>query len=166
MGGGYWSGKKRPDIGSLFRTHGESKTLRYRAWATMLNRCLNVNDKSYPNYGGRGITVCERWRKYEAFAADMGPRPSPAHSIERINNDGPYAPDNCRWATGREQQRNKRTSRFLKIQGEILTMAEWAERVGMNYFTLRGRLRNGWTPEDAIAAPVRPMVQRRRKGDS
>lgn len=93
--------------------HGEctdrKRTPEFRAWVGMKTRCLNVNVKSFPNYGGRGIVVCPRWlHSFENFLADMGRRPSPKHSIDRFDNDGPYAPDNCRWATPHEQRLNQR----------------------------------------------------------
>ena len=93
-------------------THGESaidkRTPEYRSWMAMLSRCENPNATGYKNYGGRGIIVCERWHKYEYFLSDMGRRPSPQHSIDRINNDGNYELNNCRWATPKEQRANQR----------------------------------------------------------
>lgn len=89
-------------------SHGMTKTPEYRAWASMRQRCANPKSARYDNYGGRGISVCDRWQSFEAFFADMGPRPTSEHSIDRIDNDGNYEPGNCHWATRSEQQQNKR----------------------------------------------------------
>lgn len=147
------------------KTHGQSMTrLRkaspeYVAWAEMIKRCENPNCKSYERYGARGITVCSRWRKdFAAFLADMGPKPSPEHSLDRRDNSGNYDPENCRWATRKEQARNRRTSRLITFNGESKTLAEWGEIRGMNPLTLRIRIHAGWSLEDALMKPL--AVQR------
>lgn len=125
----------------------------------MIDRCLCPTNKHYAQYGGRGITVCKRWRRgFWLFLKDMGPRPSPGHSIDRINNGGNYEPENCRWATMKEQQRNTRANRLLTHNGETMPMATWAERFGMKYTTLKGRISMGWPVARALTIPVRGKV--------
>lgn len=125
----------------------------YNAWASMKSRCGNPHDPGYARYGGRGIGVCERWRaSFASFLADMGPRPSPRHSLERRDNNGPYCPENCLWATAVEQARNRRNTRFLTV---TLPVAAWAERTGLRYKTFWRRLDLGMTPETAVTRPLR-----------
>ncbi len=127
----------------------------YVCWQQMNSRCFNPRNRCFPRYGGRGVTVCDRWRHdFAAFLADMGPRPSPKHSIDRIDNSGPYSPENCRWATLTEQNRNKRTNRLLTFHGETLPLSAWAERLGMPENTIRNRLRRGWSDERTLTEPV------------
>lgn len=141
--------------------HGNARvkatTREYEAWSNMLARCENPKATHFDNYGGRGISVCERWHDFALFLADMGPRPSPKHTIDRYpNNDGHYEPSNCRWATMVQQCRNKRTNRLVTYGGETLTLAEWGERLGTNGTVIGIRLRNGWSDERAVTEPVRP----------
>lgn len=127
----------------------------YSAWVNMIARCTNPRQPCYPRYGGRGITVCERWRNsFEAFFADMGPRTSNKHTLERNNNDAGYAPDNCEWATRAKQARNRSSTRFIEFGGECLCVADMAVKHGLNPLTLRARLRLGWSVERALTSPV------------
>lgn len=127
-----------------------SRSLEYHAWCTLKQRCKNPNAPNYADYGGRGISVCERWEKFENFYADMGPRPSPEHSLDRIDNDGPYEKANCRWALRYIQQRNRRWNHLIEYAGENLTLSEWSERTGFKWVTIYGRLRRGWSIETAL----------------
>ena len=140
------------------------KRSEYRVWRKMIERCEDARNKDFADYGGRGIAVCRRWRdSFELFYADMGPRPSAQHSIDRFpNNDGNYEPGNCRWATLREQGRNKRNNRLIDVDGVTRTLAEWAERTGIGPSTLWYRLQAGLSPEVAISKPLR--ADRRRAG--
>jgi hypothetical protein len=133
---------------------GRRQTPEFSAWIGMKERCRNPRTKSFSRYGGRGITVCDRWREsFAAFLADMGPRPSPVHSIDRINNDGNYEPNNCRWATRREQSRNRGDNIVITINGESLCAVDWAERAGIPVSVITGRIRTGWNPEAAVMTP-------------
>lgn len=124
----------------------------------MIQRCHNPNNPGFVDYGARGIVVCDRWREsFEAFLADMGPRPTAGHTIERENNDGPYAPDNCRWATRAEQNRNTRQNVDLTIDGRTMCVAEWAREAGVEEGLIRDRLRLGWAEREAVFAPARRM---------
>ncbi len=132
-----------------FRTHGMSRTAVYHRWFKMLTRCCNPRSKDYPNYGGRGITVCERWQNFENFYADMG-EPPPNHTIERLNNNLGYSPENCRWEPKEVQARNTRANRFITIGNETYCVAEWAERRGIRKSIVYERLYDGWAPEEAL----------------
>lgn len=126
----------------------------FNTWIHMIRRCGDPRVKEFKNYGARGITVCDRWRDdFWAFVADMGERPTPRHSVERRDNNGPYSPDNCCWATYAEQKLNTRRNRLITFQGKTLPVSEWARRVGIHPATLFWRLRQGMSPELALTAP-------------
>lgn len=117
------------------------KTPEYRVWIDMKQRCLNINNKRYKDYGGRGIKVCDEWlNSFDNFYRDIGPRPSEDYSIERKENDGDYTPENCCWATRQEQNRNRRTNKKLEVNNENLTITEWAKRLGVHPSSIIGRM--------------------------
>ena len=120
--------------------HGMSETPNYGVWTDMKQRCLNPNNKHYKDYGGRGIVVCERWDKFENFYADMGNKPK-GLTLERRDNNKGYFPENCFWATRKEQNRNKRSNRIIKYDGKEQCLMTWSEELGINYNTLRKRLK-------------------------
>lgn len=137
--------------------HGESKrnTVEYRAWKAMRSRCSNPNLREWPLYGGAGITVCQQWGDFAVFLTDMGRRPKGKTSVDRIDRTRGYEPGNCRWATQVEQMRNTRSNRMISWNGETLSLAEWAERTGINYHTLHTRLGDGWTVQRALTLRAR-----------
>ena len=140
----------------MTKTHGMSRTPEYKAWDGMKQRCFNPNHKSYSDYGGRGITVCDRWQNsFETFLADMGVKPTSKHSLDRINNDGDYSPDNCRWATKAEQQNNRTNNHLITINNETWTMAQWEKKMGYEENVIRQRLKYGWSEYRAVMTPVR-----------
>lgn len=144
----------RERTGDAHRTHGQSQTVEYKIWKGMRRRCECSDSRDWPDYGGRGIRVCKRWRSFEAFLADLGPRPGKGYSIERRNNDKGYSPDNCYWATQAEQNRNKRTTRKYTHGGVTLCLKDWSDRCTIRYDKLRKRLtKYGWAFSRAISVP-------------
>ena len=117
-----------------------------------MTRCYNAKVKSFKDYGGRGITVCDGWHLFENFLAYMGERPE-GMTLDRIDSDKGYTPDNCRWATKTTQARNTRANHIVDFRGERMTQIEFAERIGMKQKTVSWRLRNGWTPEQVANTP-------------
>jgi hypothetical protein len=136
----------------------------YRTWMGMKARCGNPNDKRFADYGGRGIRVCDRWlESFEAFLADMGPRPSSRHTIDRIDVDGGYEPGNCRWVAAAAQARNKRTNRIEEYRGVRASVAELCERFGADVRRVYWRIERGWTIADAIERPPRIWPNQRHR---
>jgi hypothetical protein len=136
----------------------KSRTPEYNAWINMRRRCINASHPQFKDYGGRGITVCDRWlHSFDSFLEDMGLRPSPKHSIDRVNNDGPYSPSNCRWATQRAQMQNTRRSKLITVRGETACLTEWARRTGIGVNTISERLRRGWSHERAVTESPHPL---------
>lgn len=132
------------------RRHGHSATPTYQVWINIVRRCTKPNVKFYRHYGGRGIRVCDRWLKFENFLEDMGVRPE-GLSIERIDNNGHYEPGNCRWASSKEQARNRRGTRFILLHGERLPLTAAAERMGVSPHSLRAKIRRGQPVEGVTA---------------
>lgn len=148
--------EKTAALGKSLITHGLCKSPEYVSWVAMKRRCGNPANDDFNRYGGRGIKVCERWMMFENFFADMGPRLSPNHSIDRINNNGNYEPGNCRWATAKEQAHNRRNNRFVEYKGRRITMANAAELAGIKVNTMWRRISvHGWEAERAIDTPLR-----------
>lgn len=144
-------------IRAVHQTHGMTGNKEYHTWRGLKGRCENPTHKQYPAYGGRGITLCDRWRdSFESFYADMGPRPA-GTTLDRIDNDGPYSPDNCRWATAYEQQNNRRSNVRITLDGETRTMKQWAMHFGIPYPVVKDRRANGVTGADLFA----PLVRRK-----
>lgn len=141
-------------------THGEGRDGRespeHVSWHAVKDRCLNPAGDNWVNYGGRGITVCERWLTFENFLADMGRRPGPGYSINRLDNNLGYSPENCTWSTQHEQNRNRRNTRLVTFQGETLCIADWADRFGLPRDCLYDRLSAGWDIERALTTVPRP----------
>lgn len=142
---------------SRLKTHGFGKTAEYSIWKGIKNRCLNPSTQGYRKYGARGITICDQWRdSFVEFLDHIGPRPSPFHSVDRIDNNRGYEPGNVRWATMVEQNRNRRDNVLLTFDGETMTMAEWADQVGISAKVIQIRLRSlGWDVERALRTPIK-----------
>lgn len=144
-------------------THGKSRTREYNVYCTILARCYSRTNQRYKWYGKRGITVARRWLGkggFENFLVDMGPKPTSKHSIERIDNDGPYCPSNCRWATQKEQSRNKRTNRVIEIAGRKMCLKQLCEELDIPYSRTAWRLKAGWDIERVIGPRDARMVKK------
>lgn len=144
------------EVKSAPKKHGQSGRVvspEYRTWANMLFRCGDMDD---PDYGGRGISVCERWQEFSAFFEDMGPKPYPQATIERRENDGNYEPSNCEWASRVVQSRNRRSNRIVEYRGRKMTLKEASELAGLPYLPVWLRVvRRGWPLDRALSEPLR-----------
>lgn len=139
-------------------TKGGKQPPLYQIWSQIKQRCLNENHPKYKNYGGRGIDMDPRWEEsFIVFRDEVPPRPSKKHTIERIDNDKGYWPGNVRWATRIEQNRNKRTSRYVEFKGKEIVLAQLADDQNKNRKRVQARLDAGWSAEDAIARPLRKI---------
>ena len=148
-------GCRSSEGGKKNTTHGQSRSPEFAVWCNLLDRCHNTRARAYGNYGGRGIYVCEEWRRsFDIFIKDMGPRPSSLHEIDRKDNDGPYSPENCRWATVREQARNRRSTVNLSWDGRTQCVTAWAEELGITCSSLCTRIKR-WGLDRALATKGR-----------
>lgn len=156
---------QRLEASKRFKKHGLTIGTRHPligTWSAMINRTENPNYAQFKHYGGRGITVCERWRKsFVNFLEDMGDRPSPKHSLDRIDNNGHYCKENCRWATSEQQSNNRRSNVYLTVNGETKSLVEWSRIYNIPRQSVTTRLHLGWSPENAL----KREVKRRKKSD-
>lgn len=139
------------------RTHGLFGTKIYGSWSSMVQRCTDVNHPYYKNYGGRGITVCDKWRKFEGFNGDMKDGHRDGLMIDRIDNNKGYFKENCRWVTRKQQANNMTTNRIVEVNGQRMTLAQACESLGMSYNVVRMRLHRGWNEEKALFTPIKAV---------
>jgi len=147
------------------QTHGLCRTRAYSIWADMKKRCSNPKHAFWMYYGGKGISVCQKWQRFEGFFEDMG-QPPEGLSLDRIDGSLGYYPENCRWATAQEQSRNRSNRRVVRALGNELSVVEWAEKLGINESTIRARLNKGWSDHDAVTKAlkvVKPFSEWDRK---
>lgn len=145
--------------------HGMTGTPIYRVWSSLRNRCDNPNNRAYPNYGGRGITYDESWSAFSKFYSDMGDVPEGCE-LDRIDNSKGYSKDNCRWATSKTNNRNRRSNVFATIDGVTRTLIEWSEVEGaVEYATITQRIRKGWEPKSAVFQPIRWSTRKKELQD-
>lgn len=143
-------------------THGKTDSQEYRIWLGIMSRCYNKNRTSYQLYGALGIIVADRWHDFANFLADMGPRPSSKHTVDRFpNGDGNYEPGNCRWATMKEQGNNRKNNVLLTKDGKTQTARQWEEELGLCSGLIYARLKLGWTEEEALSEPKKRRGIRR-----
>ena len=143
------------------KTHGMTKTRVYKSWQKMHERCENINSDAYYQYGSRGISVCDRWKSFELFLEDMGERPD-SMSLDRVDSNGNYSPDNCRWATSKQQNNNMRSNRLYTYKEEMHTVAQWAEIIGISWNAMSRRLATmpldkAFTPFNLRTTSITPL---------
>lgn len=138
-----------------------AKTATYRSWISMWARCTDKRHRYYADYGGRGIKVCARWKRFESFLADMGERPK-GKTLNRVDNNKGYSKGNCKWATWIEQHNNRRDNRMLTFKGRTQPVAAWARELGVRYSTVLMRLTRGWSTRRALTGTVDPRYLRKR----
>lgn len=148
-----WIPHREPSLSSRYPSE-------YGSWESLRRRCLNPRHHKYKRYGGRGIIVCDEWDFFENFLKDLGPKPTPEHTIERIDVNGNYGPGNCRWATRAEQTRNQERSVYVEHNGERLLLMDLAARLGLSRNIIYQRLKLGWSLDDALFVPVREKKDR------
>lgn len=138
-------------------SRGKKRSKEYVAYDHMKRRCYDPKHHRYENYGGNGITVCDRWRQsFVNFLSDVGVAPSKFHSLDRFpNQKGNYEPGNVRWATPTQQARNMKSNRLITYSGETLCLSEWAEKIGIDQSTIASRLRSGWSEADSVSKPIK-----------
>jgi hypothetical protein len=139
------------------RKHGMANSAEYKTWQRIKDRCRNRNSPDFKSYGAKGVNVCQRWLdSFEVFYEDLGPKPSNKHSIDRYpDKNGPYSPDNCRWATIKEQARNKNSNKILVLNGKSRCIAEWSEITGIRREIIESRSRRGWSDKRTLTTPPR-----------
>lgn len=165
-----FSSPHRERIAKALTTHGHSggnekpRTGEYSSWANMKQRCLNPDNPRYYQYGGRGIRICKRWQNsFSNFLQDLGPKPHPKYTIERIDNDGNYEPSNCKWDTKENQNKNSRKCRFITFNGQRLTVSGWSIKVGISRLTISARINKlGWDVAKALSTPHCPRGGNRK----
>ena len=146
--------KGEKSCGCLKTKHGLWQTRSYEVWSSMVKRCTRKSSRNYHRYGGRGITVCERWLDFENFYADMGERPE-GLTLERIDNEKGYYPENCKWATVAEQNRNRKNNVNITIDGVTKCAKDWGDMARVNMSVITGRVRKGWDGAQAVFTPVK-----------
>ena len=147
---GCYTREVRSENGRKSKTHGMSRSPEYRVWAEMIQRCTNPNSTAYHDYGARGISVDQSWLSFDSFIADMGRRPTPNHTIERINNSLGYSAVNCVWETRTRNLRNRRNNRMLTLGGKTQCVGDWADELGVKRHAIQSRVSRGWSDQRAL----------------